>query len=341
MFIALIFTVSLIALGALSTGAVLTWLRRRAILDAPNERSNHDLPTPRGGGLAIIATIAIGWTVLHLAVPEVAPGLTPVLIVAALGLCAVSWIDDLRGLGAMVRLPAHLLACALGVWALPGDGALFQGLMPVWLDVSITTLIWAGFLNFYNFMDGIDGITGVETVGIAGGIALLCLLSPGLGAPGPVLVVAAAAIGFLIWNWPPARLFMGDVGSVPLGYCLGWFLLLLASQGAWAAALILPAYYLADAGLTLARRAARLEKIWRAHNEHFYQRAVAGALERGTERAAAHRGVVMRIALTNIVLVALAALSLEQPILALLGAAVVVGVLLWWMARSSRVAASS
>lgn len=341
MLVALIFTVSLVALGALLTGAVLSWLRRRAILDAPNERSNHDLPTPRGGGIAIVATVAIGWAIMFFVAPDRATGLAPAMSVAALLLCALSWLDDLRGLGALVRLPAHLAACAVGVWALPGEGAVFRDLLPIWLDIPLTVLIWAGFLNFYNFMDGIDGITGVETVGIAGGIALLCFLSPELGAPGPTLVLAAAAIGFLIWNWPPARLFMGDVGSIPLGYCLGWFLIVLAGQGAWAAALILPAYYIADAGLTLARRAARLEKVWRAHREHFYQRAVAGLIEDGMSRAVAHRGVGMRIALTNAILVALAVLSLEQPIPALFGAAIVVGVLLWWMARSSRVPASS
>jgi UDP-N-acetylmuramyl pentapeptide phosphotransferase/UDP-N-acetylglucosamine-1-phosphate transferase len=341
MVLASIFLISVIALGALSTGLVLGWLRRRAILDAPNARSNHDTPTPRGGGIAIVLTVAAGWTMLWSARPEQVADLAPGMLGAALCLAVVSWIDDIRGLGASIRLPAHLAACAAGVWALPGEGALFQGLVPVWLDGSLTVLIWAGFLNFYNFMDGIDGITGVETIGVAAGVAALCWFVPTLGAAGPGLVLAAAAIGFLVWNWPPAKLFMGDVGSVPIGYCLGWFLILLASQGAWAAAIILPAYYLADAGLTLLRRAARMEKVWQAHREHFYQRAVAGLRADGASRAAAHRHVTARIAVVNAVLVALAIVSLNSPLPALVGAAIVVGALLWWLARSSRVPASS
>ncbi|MDF1747778.1 MAG: hypothetical protein P1V34_02780 [Alphaproteobacteria bacterium] len=219
-----VFSGIIFALSILLTGIVLRWLRHRAILDAPNARSNHDTPTPRGGGIAVATTIGVAWIGLvwiglALARPDLTLGLTPAMMLCALGLCLLSGLEDLKPLGAGRRLPAHLMACAIGVWALPGTGLVFQGFLPVWADAIIVVLLWAGFLNFYNFMDGIDGITGVETVGIAGGLVALALvqsLAPlPLAAP---LAVAAAAAGFLVWNWPPAKLLMGDVGSVPLGY---------------------------------------------------------------------------------------------------------------------------
>ena len=333
----IVFSGIIFALSILLTGVVLRWLRHRAILDAPNARSNHDTPTPRGGGIAVAATIAIAWIALLWLRPDLAIGLNPAVMLGALGLCLLSWLDDLRPLGAGLRLPAHLVACAIGIWALPDNGLVFQGLLPAWAD-AVVVLIWAGFLNFYNFMDGIDGITGVETIGIAGGLALFAIVvsmepasqSLPLAAP---LAIAVVAAGFLVWNWPPAKLFMGDVGSVPLGYCLGWFLLFLAVKGNWAAAVILPAYYLTDAGLTLVIRAARGEKVWLAHKEHFYQQAVASRMNAGLSRRRAHCRISAVIACLNAALVALALLSLSHAIVALVVSVAMVGGVLWWMKR--------
>ncbi|MCC7166133.1 MAG: hypothetical protein IT565_01035, partial [Rhodospirillales bacterium] len=131
--------------------------------------------------------------------------------------------------------------------------------------------------------------------------------------------------GFLVWNWAPARIFLGDVGSVPLGYLLGWLLLLLAARGWWAAALILPGAYLADATLTLLKRIARREKIWQAHRSHFYQRAVQQGL--------GHGAVALRFLIANLLLIGLAVLSLGEPLLALGLAAIVVAALLVHLAR--------
>ncbi|MAO92410.1 MAG: hypothetical protein CMM78_06430 [Rhodospirillaceae bacterium] len=334
----IVFSGIIFALSILLTGVVLRWLRHRAILDAPNARSNHDTPTPRGGGIAVAATIAIAWIALLWLRPDLAIGLNPAVMLGALGLCLLSWLDDLRPLGAGLRLPAHLVACAIGIWALPDNGLVFQGLLPAWADAVLVVLIWAGFLNFYNFMDGIDGITGVETIGIAGGLALFAIVvsmepasqSLPLAAP---LAIAVVAAGFLVWNWPPAKLFMGDVGSVPLGYCLGWFLLFLAVKGNWAAAVILPAYYLTDAGLTLVIRAARGEKVWLAHKEHFYQQAVASRMNAGLSRRRAHCRISAVIACLNAALVALALLSLSHAIVALVVSVAMVGGVLWWMKR--------
>ncbi|MEQ8440644.1 MAG: glycosyltransferase family 4 protein [Roseitalea porphyridii] len=327
--------IGLTAFSLFATYRVLAVLKRRAIMDAPNERSNHDVPTPRGGGIAVMLTIALGWAILVGARPDLTTGLSVIIMASAVLLATMSWVDDTRGLSASVRLPVHLAACALGVWALPGDGAVFQGLLPTEVDWVLSVLVWAGFLNFFNFMDGIDGITAVETTAVAGGLFLIAALLPAESLPQAGLAaVAAAAVGFLFLNWSPARLFMGDVGSVPLGYLLGWFLLFLAAKGYWAPAVILPAYYLADAGITLIRRAARGEKVWQAHREHFYQRAVAAALDRGDERHVAHRRISAVIALLNAALVALAAWSLHAPVPALALTVLSVGGTLWWMNRS-------
>jgi UDP-N-acetylmuramyl pentapeptide phosphotransferase/UDP-N-acetylglucosamine-1-phosphate transferase len=132
-------------------------------------------------------------------------------------------------------------------------------------------------------------------------------------------------LGFLWWNRPPARIFLGDVGSVPIGFMLGWLLLQAAAAGLWAPALILPLYYLADASLTLARRALRGEKVWRAHREHFYQIAVRGGRGHGVVSGA--------VAVANVALIALSAVALATPWFALVGAVVVVAVLMFWMQR--------
>jgi len=157
-------------------------------------------------------------------------------------------------------------------------------------------------------------------------VALIVALAPASGlAPDLGLTLAAAALGFLVWNWPPAKIFLGDVGSVPLGFLLGWLLLKLAAGGDWAAALILPLYYLADATITLARRAIRGERVWRAHRQHYYQRAVQGGRS--------HARVSAGIGATNLMLVALAVLSLTQPWIALGLAGLVTALLLGWLSR--------
>lgn len=282
----------------LGTRGVLAHLRRHAILDRPNERSSHSVPTPRGGGLAIMAVLLPAWLAITLLVPGASIGaLWP--IAAALVLAIVSWRDDLVAMPVSARLIAHILAVLIGLVALAEHGPVFQGLVPLWLDRAAAAFLWLWFLNLFNFMDGIDGIAAGESAALGIGVALVAMAA-GLGNALPFygLTAAAAALGFLWWNWHPARVFMGDVGSVPLGYLLGWLLLELASRGAWAPALILPLYYLADASLTLLRRLLRGERIWRAHREHFYQRATQGGLS--------HAQVVTAILGVDAVLVALA-----------------------------------
>ena len=213
-------------------------------------------------------------------------------------LALVSFADDVRHLPPLARLGAQAAAVALGLSFLPGTGPVFQGLLPAWLDLVLAALLWVWFVNLYNFMDGIDGLAGVETACIGLGLALLALFhreAAGAGQLGLGLAAGVAALGFLKWNWHPARIFLGDVGSVPLGYLLGWLLLATASAGFWKAALLLPAYHLADATFTLARRAIRGARVWEAHREHLYQSLV--------QRGWTHDRVVRRILALNLLLI--------------------------------------
>lgn len=264
-----------LVLSVAGTRGVLSWLERRQILDHPNERSSHTRPTPRGGGLAVTTAVLAGWMVA--AVDDSLGGWAWMAILAAVVLMASSWLDDRINLPAAPRFLSHAIMVVVLLGYLPGDALVFQGMLPLWVDRVVVALGWVWFVNLYNFMDGIDGITGVETAGLGLGIAGVALVAGApLGAVPLALACAAAGLGFLVWNWHPARIFLGDVGSVPLGLLLGGLLVHLAVAGQLAAALILPAYYLADATITLGRRALRGEKVWQAHRTHFYQRAVQG-----------------------------------------------------------------
>ena len=307
------------------TGIIRDWLRRRAILDRPVERSSHETPTPRGAGLVLVPAVLFAWIMLTLA--GHAPAGTLAIVALAAALALVSWLDDLRSLGFASRLLAHLIAAAIGVTLLPG--LVFQGLLPPLVDHIAAALLWAWFINLYNFMDGIDGITGVETIAIAIGIvALSQLAGADTDTALPALALAGGTFGFLRWNWPRASIFLGDVGSVPLGFITGWLLLVLAAQGWFAPALILPLYYLGDATVTLLRRIVRGERFWQAHRSHFYQRALGPDND--------HRGVLILIIGGNIALLLLALVAVAWPWTGVTIAVLVVISLLAQLARHSR-----
>jgi UDP-N-acetylmuramyl pentapeptide phosphotransferase/UDP-N-acetylglucosamine-1-phosphate transferase len=310
-----------------ASGLMTGWLRRRLILDHPVERSSHAEPVPKGCGVAVTAVLLLAW--LGLAVAGLAPPETLLVCCLAFALAALSWLNDVTDLPPALRLVVHLLIATVGLLTLPDRGQVFQGLLPRELDQAATVLLWTWFLNLFNFMDGIDGITAVETGTIGVGLAVVAALS-GI-ASGYVLLVAAlaaAALGFLPWNWHPARVFLGDAGSVPLGFAAGWLLLLLASRGFWAPALLLPLYYLADATLTLLRRLARGEAIWRAHKGHFYQRALAPDGD--------HAAVALSILAGNLGLVGAAVIAVWRPVPALALGSAITAALLLKLARRGR-----
>ena len=321
----------------LGTWLVMIMLRRRGIIDQPNDRSSHTLPTPRGGGIAVVAVLLAAWTALWATNTAFAGGPLFLLVPAgALGLAALSWIDDLRGgIPAAPRFALQIIAVAAGLFALPEDGAVLQGIVPLWADRLIAALLWLWFINLFNFMDGIDGITGSQTATIGLGIFVIGLITgtaSSLALPG--LAIGGVATGFLVLNWRPAKIFMGDVGSVPLGHLVGWLLLMLSTQGHWHAALLLPAYYLSDTSLTLARRIARGDKPWDAHREHAYQLAVLGGRS--------HSEVSSLVAACGIALAGLALAGLlggNAVWITLVLACVLVVTFLWYLSRQSRLPA--
>jgi len=267
----------------------------KGIYDNPNARSSHSLPTPRGGGIVVMISITIGLVTLWWGGVIFPDGLILALAISC-GLGLISWMDDLWNVSALVRLICQAMAIGSILYLDPGLATNALPFLPEWGAFLIIAAAWIWYVNLYNFMDGIDGMTAVETVSVCIGLGLLTLtgiLSNDLFSP--LAVIGVAALAFLYWNWSPAKIFLGDVGSIPLGFLLGWFVLKAINDGAWLAALIIPGYYLADATITLARRAFRGAPVWQAHREHFYQMPVP--------RNVSHDRIVCRIIAVNIVLI--------------------------------------
>ena len=302
-----VLVIVLLAAIALSAGLILALrpLLVRYALARPNARSSHTAPTPQGGGIAVIAaalaSLWFGAALGGLAGDLQLAGLT----LAAAILALIGAVDDIRGLGPLPRLIMQAVAVGLVVAALPADFRIVP-LLPRTLEWALLLLGGVWFVNLVNFMDGIDWMTVAETVPITAGVALLGLT--GAVPPSATLVALAllgAIIGFAPFNRPVARLFLGDVGSLPIGLMLGWILMLLASRGHLAAALLLPLYYLADATITLARRLVRREAVWQAHRTHFYQRATDGGFS--------VKEIVVRVFVLNLALATLALVSAIEP----------------------------
>jgi len=318
--IGMVIAASILSWGG--TAVVRRWLLARQILDQPNARSSHHIPVPRGGGVAVVLAVTAMLIPIMIPPSGVVVKELAIILGATLIVAGISFWDDLRGLPAWVRFLSHIAAVVAGVFTFP-DSGIFQGWLPGQLDRAIAALLWVWFINLYNFMDGIDGLAALETIAISLGLVIVSVFA-GTGVDLWPVIIAGAAMGFLIWNFPPAKIFLGDVGSVALGYMLGYLLLMLASRGAWAAAVILPMYYLVDATITLFQRCIRGEKIWHAHREHAYQKAVI--------HGSSHGAVIGQITLCNIFLVILAGLTMiasPRVDLVLVGFAFGLSAILW------------
>lgn len=276
-----------IALAAVAF-AVSAWLTRRFcdpdsivyMLDHPNERSLHDRPVPRGGGLAILGAVyACGLAAVYLLNQHMSFS-GGIIAGAGLLVAGVSYIDDRFTLPSGIRFIVHMTAATLLVFAgialnrLELAGLSFS--LPHWTGVVFTLLFVVWMLNLYNFMDGMDGFAGGMTIFGFGTFAFLGLLAGDMFFSTLNLIIAAAAMGFLLFNFPPARIFMGDAGSSTLGF-------LAASMSLWAAhaqlfplwvAVLVFSPFIVDATVTLIWRLLRGEKIWRAHKTHYYQKLV-------------------------------------------------------------------
>lgn len=311
--------VLLAAVTTLAISTVLTFVVRKfallhGILDLPSERSSHSVPTPRGGGLAIV--IAASMTLVAMAaLGHIQLDSLFAVLVGGLAVAGIGFADDRLCVKPWARLAVHLAAAA---WAVTWLG----GLPPLQLGERLVDLGLAGYLlgvmgitwvlNLFNFMDGIDGIAASEAGFICLGGAVL-----GVAYAGPsettlmAVIVVAASVGFLVWNWPPASIFMGDVGSGYLGFVISVLALTAARENpvmlfAW---LILGAVFLLDATITLIRRLARGERVYEAHRSHAYQWLA--------RRWGSHLRVTVTVLVINAVwLLPLAWLSVARPELA-------------------------
>jgi Fuc2NAc and GlcNAc transferase len=275
---------------ALISAVVLTGLLRRYalathLIDIPNARSSHNSPTPRGGGLSIVIVFLLGLPILS-GMGVLAPEAMWAIFGAGAWVALVGFLDDHGHIPARWRLLAHFIGAAWGLYWLggmpssvlsfPSSGLGEHTIDPVWLAqiLGMFYLVW--MLNLYNFMDGIDGLASIEAITVCLGSALLYLSgSDSFGQWVAPVLLAMTVAGFLFWNFPPARIFMGDAGSGFLGMVLGLF----SIQAAWIAPqffwswLILLGVFIVDATWTLFRRFLRGEKIYEAHRSHAYQYA--------------------------------------------------------------------
>jgi UDP-N-acetylmuramyl pentapeptide phosphotransferase/UDP-N-acetylglucosamine-1-phosphate transferase len=333
----------LVALASAVTCAILIVALKpllvRYALARPNARSSHRIPTPQGGGIAVMgATFATAATALGLAAVPIDAVEIAWVGAAAFFLAVTGVVDDIHPLSAMPRLLMQTLAVTVVVTA-SADARILPDAVPLWVERSLVVFAGVWFVNLVNFMDGIDWITTAEMVPITAFIALL-----GVFAVMPLwfaLIGAAlcgALLGFAPFNKPVARLFLGDVGSLPIGLMVGWMLLEVAAAGAVAAAILLPLYYLTDATITLLRRLVRGERVWEAHRGHFYQQAI-------DHNGFSALGVSGHVLVVNLALAVIAGCTIVWPAwpvqlaALLLGAALVAFVLRRFSAPAVRVPA--
>ncbi|MEX2033644.1 MAG: glycosyltransferase family 4 protein [Xanthobacteraceae bacterium] len=320
--------------AAVSAGiilALLPWLKRHALAH-PNSRSSHRQSTPQGGGIAVVAAtiaVATGAIAIGLEPARYASLLWPVFSATAL-IAVVGAVDDIRTIEVVPRLLLQAIAVAIMIAGLPSELRVLP-FIPWLAERALLLLACIWLVNLTNFMDGIDWMTVAEFVPITAGLTLIGMLGA-LPIQGIVVALALCGglIGFAPFNRPVARIFLGDVGSLPLGLLFGWLLVLMAGNGYFVAALVLPLYYVADATLTLLRRIVKREPFWQAHRSHFYQLA--------TDRGFSVPAIVGRVFVTNLALVALATASVLWPgalsaAIALVGGTMLVGWLLYQFAR--------
>jgi UDP-N-acetylmuramyl pentapeptide phosphotransferase/UDP-N-acetylglucosamine-1-phosphate transferase len=272
----------------------------------PNARSSHKLPTPQGGGIAVIgAALVVSGSALFFSRPSVNLPSFVVISAAVLLMAAIGALADKRPIAAAPRLLLQSCTVAAVLATLPSELRLLP-VLPWWSERILLFIGTLWFVNLVNFMDGLDWMTVVEVVPITAALGAIGLLGYLPWQETVIsLALCGATIGFAFFNRPVAKLFLGDVGSLPIGLLLGWLMLILAGSGARTAAMLLPLYYFADSTITLLRRVVNRESVWQAHRSHFYQRA--------TDRGFRVTDVVARVLFVNLALTALAFATILLP----------------------------
>jgi len=308
----------LLVAGCAGVSALLILILRplltRYFLAHPNARSSHETPTPQGGGLAVMAAVFAGSALATLiGAPLPKPSLLPVLGLAA-WLTVLGALDDAHTLSVTWRLLGQVLAAVILVFTLPQGFRLFPDALPLVVERALLVLGTAWFINAVNFLDGLDWMTVVQVVPITLGIAILHALGAVPDTIGVLaLALLGAMLGFAIFNKHPARIFLGDAGSLPIGLCLA-YMLIFAAQTDFAAALLLSLYTLADSTVTLFRRTLAKEPIFSAHRSHFYQRGARAGLSAPQVTA---RVLLLQVLLTVLAVAAVLAGSLLADLICL------------------------
>ncbi len=299
-----------VLLSYVTTRQMMRLAIEKQIIDVPNDRSSHTVPTPTGGGIAVVMWTVVSWSIC-LATGWVSYSTLVPLLLASLLIAGIGYVDDRRDLPASWRLAIHLLAAVVIVGYFGGIETIEFGDFIVNLGIiggmfSVLLIVW--LLNLYNFMDGIDGLAGAQ--------ALTCVLTVAIcgwvSGDGEIVLLseflAASVVGFLILNWPPAKIFMGDVGSAFLGFVFGAMAVISHDSGeltiwVWLIAL---GVFVVDSTLTLLVRIARREKWMSPHRSHGYQKA--------SRRLQSHRSVTLSVILVNLMwLMPLAAWASLEP----------------------------
>ena len=323
------FIISLTILGiiALIASLVITKLLIKimpkfGIVDVPSKRRAHDKITPRGGGLAFVLIYSILLPAFeYFVVGSIEDSI--VVLQMFIPISIVSFWDDISHVMIPLRLLIHVLCSCLAIMWLVHPSPILHYEIPVYLDLAIGMFALLTFLNIYNFMDGIDGITVSQSLHYSATILLLCFVRYDLISNVDMVVVTVVIIGgwslgFIYFNWQPAKIFLGDVGSISLGFLIGICLLTIASASAklFAACVIASLYYIADGGMTILIRIVKRERIWEPHLQHFFQKSI--------KNGKSHQRTVKRIMKCNILLMLLAVQSLYYPVISIIGATLVV-----------------
>lgn len=303
-----------------SFGAITTFmplfkqiLTKINVIDMPSKRRTHIVPTPKGAGALMILIIVFGlmWSKAYINIATV----ELYIFLTILSLLAItSFIDDIREISPGLRFIIHIIASLTSLLLLLYPDYLFSSFIGPYYSLAISTIALIAFLNIYNFMDGVDGLTAAESIHLSVIILLFSYLKyDDSSAMNLIIIIATLVIGtslgFILFNWHPARIFIGDVGSITIGFLLGLSLIMLASlkSDLLISLIIASLYYIMDGGLTILIRIAKGEKIWQPHLAHFFQKALRKGFKPNE--------IVIRIVICNLILMILSISALYAPII--------------------------
>ena len=322
----LILCITSALLSTLLTKLLIILLPKYGMLDVPSARRAHKKPTPRGAGIAFI----IIFSLLLPAFEYLMFGKlnqTYIILEIFLPLSLISLWDDVSHVLISIRLLVHVICSFLAIMWLVHPNALFRFEIPIYLDLVIAAFALLNSINLYNFLDGIDGITVSETIHLSLTIIILCFFRYDIIVNADIIlststIILGWAAGFIYFNWQPAKIFLGDSGSITIGFLIGLCLITMSSSSyeLFIACLIAPLYYILDGGLTILIRLYKGEKIWEPHLQHFFQKSVRNGYS--------HKEVVKRIVKCNLLLMVLSINALYYPLISLMCAFLTVSVTL-------------